>query len=434
MSRTPLAFILAVSAACGDNRGPESGPGDGGTADAGVPLDAAPPDPCPYPESLGGGGVEGECGFTPGAWYPLGDSDLTTWPERADQTSSSGSGLARAWQLALHGDGNATLLGGRDGKPRTRQRWEGSDWTLQGLPALVGPDSTPRITDTTPRIIDVAIDADGEPIVALESLVPFNSDDASDVFVLRHGPDGWQQLGDALRVPDWHEWVDGGTLTFDSDGGLLFGYMQGVEERGSAIVARWNGSDWARHGVGGSYGPGGGPLYLHAGGAGHAAVAYIDWSEEENRYVGQATHWDGARWNGVEHSFSGGARPFVDQDGVAYMIERVGETLQLFRLEGSSAVEVEPLDGVLDRLPAEARMRIWSAGPAGEEEVYLAVFRDGRWRDLSSSARGAGISNSVAASTEPFFAAGPGRVCVGWLEPVAARLRTLLRCHDWPDG
>lgn len=176
------------------------------------PSAIAPTDTCEYPESLGGAGDPTRCAVTPGAWYPLGDSEMTIWPapwnERAELTEQE-FGAKVVFDLD-----NQPIVGWWPGSLDVR-RWNGSDWEALPLGELAR---------TGTAGIDLRLDNSGN-LVVLEQF-------ESSMRVLRWSGENWTALG------DWSAPLGPAGLAVDAEDQPIVVY--GVD--GRLHVRRWNGT------------------------------------------------------------------------------------------------------------------------------------------------------------------------------------------------
>lgn len=199
--------------------------GAGGANEECVPASS---DTCEYPESLGGASVPTECGVTPGAWYPLGDSDLTTWPERVVWGSASGGGLRSTLglvdvpQMAFDPEGRI-VVAWRDpyeGADLQFRRWTGSGWDVLAADAPA-PGNT--------RDFEMVLDPEGHPVVVAYG---------EEMRVLRWDGADWIVL-DEWPVAD----ARSAAITLDVDGRPVVVYVTGADdEQPRILVERWNDS------------------------------------------------------------------------------------------------------------------------------------------------------------------------------------------------
>ncbi len=278
-----------------------------------VPNDVVVPPSCEYPESLGGGGVEGECGVTPGAWYPLGDSDLIEWPARAHWASAGGGGVTRRtvhpWRdkvrTALDSAGNVAI-----GFLRLEEleiQVEIHMWTSSGWRALPS-DFEPSSEFNDLRDFDLAFGANDELFLAERR--------AARVVVWEWDGVTWQPRGewDAAGSPEtagltagWYRAV---AIAVDGESRASVIWRQGE----NLLLRRWDGSQWA--GLGGSDLPAGLTAStvtalepsIALTSAGEPVVAWIDGVSNQWLDQGDAVYvrrWSGTAWEALGISGTG---------------------------------------------------------------------------------------------------------------------------------
>lgn len=198
--------------------------GDGAELGPCTPESESPLDDCQYPESLGGSGEADRCGVTPAAWYPLGNSELTAWPERALWEAEGGA--RPSWRffddagppIAFDSEDRPVIAWFDDDSIELR-RWNGDAWQTfaPGAPA-------PAETHTLRMVLDQT----GEPVVAAGG---------ASMLISRWSAGGWESLG---------EWPGGFPRTFamtlDSEDRPIVVYNRG----GLLFAERWDGAAFAK--------------------------------------------------------------------------------------------------------------------------------------------------------------------------------------------
>ncbi len=421
---------------------------------------------CEYPESLGGGGVDGECGVTPGAWYPLGDSDLIEWPARAARgTSSDGLGPGEQPVVRIASDGRAVVgynVRGEGSCSLRVQLWDGGGWQeLGSLSDLDTQDAGAYLGQAGCRVDDLVFTPAGHILALImradQDIYPEDARVPQEVVVVDWDGSAWTKLGERV---DWDaEWIWGIGMALDDDDRPVVAYYGGVQEAGTFRARAWTGTDWA------PLGDRAFPMtvYLTDGvidGAsfvldalGRPVLAVLDPWEGLGRYV---TRWNGTAWEDLTDDAwplptlfecqpqrvvldCQGRLVFTWLPGVPSALcaqVPLAADLPLHRLDDDDVWQAVPAtEEELACIPDAARVAVYDYFGPGGLEVYLRRFTDGRWSGLSASDRGFGLSSSVAPSQNPRFAIEDGRVCVTWQEPSAdGGPIILLRCHDLPGG
>lgn len=244
-----------------------------------------PPDTrCEYPESLGGGSDSKACGVTPGAWFGIGESELTTWPDRTTLTSPHdglfGSFRSQFGRRQLEFDAAGVPVvawlevesAQSDDSVMRFSRFEGSDWLELEAAAR-------RATGTGKLLVDSA----GRLLVA-----------GPEMSVSRFADSAWENLG---VLPDGYI-VDAALDSNDLPTILHYDSSLTTEENpfGGFMVRRWTGSTWEAFGVlpGNIY-----STVLALRSNGDPVVAFYDQGQLMLR------QWSGSSWDELAGSASG---------------------------------------------------------------------------------------------------------------------------------
>lgn len=289
--------------------------GDGGTAmstatggAAGAPAEIceaqSPPDEaCDYPESFGGGSDSEACGVTPGAWYGLGNSAPTTWPERDLSEWSSGVGIPTvtekwgAHQLAFDPDGLPVVLWqeavATDEFAMRVRRWDGASWV----------DLEAYSVETRREAFDLAVDSEGRVLVAQRA--------PGLVKVLRYEDSEWVSLGEWAADPDSYYSTYEIIMALDAEDRPTVLY-DGLR------LMRWTGSAW--EGLGGSELPEG-----IDGLGGHPALALqANGDPVVASSLGghvRLRQWQGSSWEELDGSATDEGLGESEDDGVALAVD-----------------------------------------------------------------------------------------------------------------
>ena len=198
-------------------------------------------DTCEYPESLGGAGDPDHCGVTPGAWYPLGDSDLTTWPERAWWGSASAGGIASGiGPISIAVESAGSVLATWRDFPKHNVvdnyeynyvigRWGVSGWEAMPSDAINGYEDDETIYLSSSPEIDLALDRSGNPVVVAAS------NDVSKIW--RWRDEDWVLEG------SYHSNQRATQIAVDSEDRVVVVHNEVDADNSSLYVRRWSGSD-----------------------------------------------------------------------------------------------------------------------------------------------------------------------------------------------
>ncbi len=407
----------------GADPGGAGGDGNAGAgAEPGVlcePSVVLPDDTCPYPESLGGGDDPAACGVTPGAWYPIGDSDLGVWPELVAEDTPGYIGGDYMGSLVLDSDDQPILAMGC-----AVYSWTGGVWGMRaGLPAAA-------------RSCRLAIDADDRLYVAYYERV---TEYQHDLHVRRWNGTAWEALGDVIASGE--ERIVAG-LAFDADRTPYAFWSASDVDCKQYGVHRWDeaAEEWQslhpdrRYLVNLCYAT---EAWFTLGPEGPAVGGYSDSNGKAVLFV-----LDGAEWTdvmGAPLSQEVGERAFDtwltrDTSGALVVGWPTDETVRLFRRPGRRWEEIPPNEDTLSALPPASRFsaETYDSVVANERDIRLRRFEHCRWRGISASDRDGGISNSLGRPSGPVFAVGRTRVCVAWNELHLGSYVGVLRCHDLP--
>ena len=400
--------------------------GSGGGSDVLCEPDVVlPDDTCAYPESLGGGDEPNACGVTPGAWYPIGDSDLSVWPELVQRDTPGGlDGMSYLESLVLDSaDRPIVSLG------CTVLAWNGSVWEERtGLPASA-------------RDCRLGVDTDDRLFVSYFEHI---ADEQNDLFAARWDGDTWEALG-VVAIATADESIHG-EFEFDADGTPYIFWTGHSVDCSHYGVHRWDESagEWqsmhpdrpweltylcyaldARFTLGPD-----GPV-----------VGAIGEEGDEVILLG----FDGAEWTDILDSRlrreilegPGDFRMTQDASGALILGWPTDESLRLFRRSETNWLEIAPDETTLSSLPSKSRYSVATTlmeTPSGlEGNIHLRRFENCSWRGISASNRGGGISNSLGSPGGPRLAVGRTRVCVAWREFHLGSFVFPLRCHDLPE-
>lgn len=407
----------AVAGGAGETNQPDP---VGGAAGAGEPGDECQPtaevpvDDCEYPESLGGAGDPARCGVTPAAWYPLGDSELTAWPEPAAWLPTSGWGPiaypTNDPEIAFDAEGRLVVAWLHEDGIEIR-RWNDSEWEV-----LAAGAPTPLDVKDFEMVLDEA----GNPVVAAYG---------SSMRVLQWRDESWVSLG-LWAAPATHA----AEIVLDAEGLPVVAYV----DNGRLFAKRWNGSsfqDLAGDAADGSLSDRARWVSKPAVALrqnGDIVVAWTDTLVEASDYSVYATlhlQWSGERWEPL------GASATLSSDVDVYYDE----------VESDPAVAVDGDDRVIVAWEDEGgALRVWdgtewspeAAGPDRprlledmEGSVYLAGDLDHLelWQWQSGEWTPAAIPLFYRYGREPGLAVGDdGRLAVARPETTWDQLQLLV--------
>lgn len=424
----------AASTSVGSAGAASTSVGSAGAAGAGgaeevpwEPVSCTPESPtmvddCPYPEYLGGSGLEGSCGVTPGAWYPLGASEPAPWPERAEDTPE-GLGEAAVPQLILADDGQAFLRRSRCDV----SRWDGAAWVALPPPDFEGLVGTCNASELT-------LTADGSLYMAFQTQSEGAWSPIQGMYLMRLEDEAWQ------LVRDFGELELGDTTGYhlprvavDRHGypTVLWGDDDLLTTRNDLI--RWNGADWEHMDIG--FLPRrsrrGWDYQLAMTSDDRPVITWLDVSDAYSHYPlrRMVMEWDGEQWLLLGDPYNDLA-PLGEQQSVLHLVDGEVPTFTLPDGDGfivaawsSSGWEfLAPDEQTLEAFPDRDRSRV----SVVDGDIRLEYFENCQWVGVAASNRGGGVSNSEVTSRKPSVAYDDGRVCVTWSEGGAA----MLRCHD----
>lgn len=382
-------------------------------------------DDCPYPESRG---EDGNCGVTPNAWYPIGDS-APDWPERG-ATASRGLALhllssdisyeSRFPGLALHEMGRAAVTA--DCQVFV---WDSGAWLWQAPPESFELEYVDGC--------EIAIDRAGQPL-----FTHWHGEGASGWVghAERWTATGWDPLPGPFRDIPSHDWGPNTSVTFDAANTPHLAWKEFYNDETEIHAIRFDDANDTWESIGPapalygtfewylaepelSQGPGGELAFLTG--------------DHYGKQVPQVLEWNGDEW--VDRAdpildFPGNRHLTHDDTGAPVVYVASEEELLLFRWSGTRWGALEPNDATLRTLPEHVRFDATTV----DDQVYVRRFANCRWTELSASTRGGGVSNSPAGTRVfgPSLAVSDGRVCVAWTEDETNPV-VLIRCHDLPS-
>jgi len=407
------------------------------------PSTKGPSDTCEYPESLGGAGVPTECGVTPGAWYPLGDSELTTWPERAVWGSASGVGVDAvvaaydpsplAPRVAFDSDGQPVVGWANSGLEV--RRWNGNSWDdlaadavsrlgARGFDMALDDNGDPFVFEQyedSMRVLfwndgdwvsiaewpavsglgRIRLDAEGRPVVA------YTDDDR--LFVQRWNGSSFETLPSVGPTGSLSQRAHTPVMTFRQNGNVVVAWHEDLGDEVTLWLEEWRGENWEPLGDSATAS---GVLPSAVNGTLIPAVAV-----DSNDHVivawggpveGSFRVWDGSAWSPAEPGL-GLPQLGESPNRSVYLLGRIGQDNAFWKWENGSwqtltapelqrqSLETYRPDTALAVGPDEQVAATWHdlIGTIPEDRIALLINSDGEWRELGeATAQGDGLGAS----------------------------------------
>ncbi len=377
-----------------------------------------------------------------GAWSELGVATVAG--------EALGAALSATHTLVQGADERVTVAWMTEDCQLRIQEWNDAAWTVLPIPSIV----TERPFCTKP-----ALAVSGSDLIVATLISTEDAATEAELRALRWNGSDWAILGEALDVDlDGYHYIGEISIALNSSNNPVIGWLHLNDEGGGLPrIKAWNGVQWVAFGAD-SLVSAGQDRRANEGTASLGLVLDDDddpvvaWASYAgpNTYQRWVARWDGTAWidvsdstwtiewdgktwrapNGVIYRDAYATRLTRAAGGALVHTWPTADSIDIREWTGSAWKRRQPSSEYLAELDPDARFYVWDDDASGQYEVYVAHYHDGRWRDLSASARGGGISHSGAASVNPAAASDGHRICVAYNEFGQSDSLLLLRCHE----
>lgn len=401
------------------------------------------------------------------------------WQEVAG--SATGGGISNnpgssIWSSLAFAGGGAPIVAWHDNQSGISEIYvrteKGSGWVgMDGTANSVNVSNSPEVGSFRPSL---AIDKDGQPIVAWRENTGDDTDDPTDsnweIYLKRWNGSAWVAMGTpgSLNVSNTNGVSESPWLAIDDAGRPVVAWVETpVSGNREIYLVRWNGSNWAPFGTSNS----GGGISNSAGDSFRPSVAIdkngfpvVAWSEVHDSNNGltdiYVRHWTGSNWgelgvgsavgSGVSGTDNGSFRPSlaINPDGLTVVAWEDGCDVAAEGCEPENEFEIYAKrydaatnswkeigegsasgGGISDNNgnsnwpslaidPDGVPIIAWEDYSNGQPEIYFRRFNGLDWVDLApGSARLSGVSGAPSGSRalRPSLAAdADGRMMVAW--------------------
>jgi hypothetical protein len=358
------------------------------------------------------------------AWSGLTGLSLRTWTGSAWQDVGDLASSGQA-SIAVRSDGTPVVAWSSSSGVFLKS-WDGSAWQELGGSGSGNGLGKASTAQTTPCAPGLALDSQGNPLVAFAS----QESAASYVLLRRWDGTGWTDLGGSGAAPGLASEIHAhcAALALDSQGQPYVAFI--VQSTDGYAVVHYNGTAWEP--VGGTSGKVSG---FYAGGA---ATLLVDQQDHPvlfapaqtliggNFSAAYVVRWDGASWQGLGGSSQSSGLSASTYGNAGHVAGQIASDGSIWALwperdgQGVDSLHVKQWDGTVwnnvasptighesisqphAALAPNGQVTVaWAERAGADSNVRFAQWSGTDWTELGQQAVGHGISGDVVKGSKP---------------------------------